>query len=120
MTSLNTDDAPATDGDLAPFEDDADSVNTLAVASVALSGMGFLTPLRLADRTDRTPARALGLFLMTWLETISGPALGLVAANRASEAQQPSKGFFLGASRAVLGVITTFLNLNWMRTRRRL
>jgi len=42
--------------DTPAFEDHDDSVNVLAVASIALSGLGFLTLLRLADRRDRTPA----------------------------------------------------------------
>jgi hypothetical protein len=85
-----------------------------------LSGLGFLTLLKLADRRDRSPAAALGLFFATSLETIGGTALGLVAASRASDAEQPGKGMLLGASGAVLGIITTVLNFNWMRTRRRL
>jgi hypothetical protein len=108
------------DTDPAPFVDDGDSVNALAVASVVLSGLGFLTLLRLADRRDRTPAKALGLFFATSLESIGGTVLGFVGARRASESEQRGKGFLLGASGAVLGIVTTLLNLNWMRTRRRL
>jgi hypothetical protein len=91
-----------------------------------LSGIGFLTLLRLADRRERTPARALLLFFATTLESISGTVLGLVAVGRVRDAARPGKGLalgkglLLGASGAVLGVITTLLNFNWMRTRRRL
>jgi hypothetical protein len=121
MTTLNTDDTSATiDGDRAAIEDHDNSVNLLAVASIALSGLGFLTLLRLADRRDRTPASALGLFFTTSLATISGTVLGLVATSQASDSEQPGKGLLLGASGAVLGIITTLLNFNWMRTRRRL
>jgi hypothetical protein len=96
-------------------------VNVLpAVASIALSGLGFLTLLKLADRSDRTPARALGLFFATSSEAISGTVLGLAVARRASDSKQPGKGLLLGASGAVLGIITILLNFNWMRTRRRL
>jgi hypothetical protein len=121
MSTLSTDDTSATlDGDPAVLEDNDDSVKALALASIALSGLGFLTLIKLADRTDRTPAKALGLFLATSFESIGGTVLGLMAARRASDAKQPGKGFLLGGSGAVLGVITTLVNFNWMRTRRRL
>jgi mannose/fructose/N-acetylgalactosamine-specific phosphotransferase system component IIC len=93
--------------------------NSLAVASVALSALGFLTLLRLADRRERTPFRALGLFLATTLESTGGTVLGLKAAGRSQETGRTSKGFLLAAAGTVLGVITTILNFNWMRTRRR-
>jgi hypothetical protein len=122
MTTLNTADISDTvvDGELAPSESQDDSVTVLAAVSVALSGMGFLTLLRLADRRERTPARALGLFLATSLETIGGTAIGLKAATQARDSKHASKVRFLGASGAVLGIVTTLMNFNWMRTRRRL
>jgi hypothetical protein len=101
-------------------EDPGTAVDMLGVASLALSGLGFLTLLKLADRRDRSPARALGLFFATSFETIGGTVLGLKAASRASESHRSRKGLLLGASGAVLGIITTVLNFNWMRTRRRL
>jgi hypothetical protein len=101
-------------------EDKQDSTNMIALAAIVLSGLGFLTLLKLADRRDRSPATALGLFLATSLETVGGTALGLVAASRASDSEQPSKGLVLGAAAAVLGVIASIMNFNWMRTRRRL
>ena len=121
MTPVNKGETSATpDGDPGAIEDHDDSVTVLAVVSIALSGVGFLTLLRLADRRDRTPARALGLFFVTWLETISGTVLGIVATSRATDSEQPGKGLLLGASGAVLGIVTAVLNFNWMRTRRRL
>jgi mannose/fructose/N-acetylgalactosamine-specific phosphotransferase system component IIC len=93
--------------------------NSLAVASVALSALGFLTLLRLADRRERTPFRALGLFCATTLESISGTVLGLVAAKRGKETGRTGRGFLIAAAGTVLGVITTILNFNWMRTRRK-
>jgi mannose/fructose/N-acetylgalactosamine-specific phosphotransferase system component IIC len=98
---------------------DEQLTNWLAVASLALSAIGFLTLLRLADRKERTPFRALGLFFATTLESTSGTALGLVAAGRSRETGRAGKGFILAAAGTVLGVITTVLNFNWMRTRRR-
>lgn len=119
--SMRADDSPtAVDGEPAASPDGDDSVTVLAIASLALSGLGFLTLLKLADRRDRSPARALGLFFATSLETVSGTVLGLKAASRAGDSNQPGKGLLLGASGAVLGIITTLLNFNWMRTRRRL
>ena len=105
----------AIDGEAA----DEQLTNWLAVASLALSAIGFLTLLRLADRKERTPFRALGLFFATTLESTSGTALGLVAAGRSRETGRAGKGFILAAAGTVLGVITTVLNFNWMRTRRR-
>ena len=98
---------------------DEQLTNSLAVASLTLSAIGFLTLLRLADRRDRTPFRALGLFLATTLESTGGTALGVVAAGRSKERAPTGMGFLLAAAGAVLGVITTVLNFNWMRTRRR-
>ena len=121
MTIRNPDGTDgAVDGDPGSLMDHDDSVSMLAIASIALSGLGFLTLLKLADRTDRTPARALGLLFSTSLETISGTVLGLKAASHARDSKQPGMGLILGASGAVLGIITTVLNFNLMRTRRRL
>jgi hypothetical protein len=109
-----------TAGTLERTDDDTSTLHALAVASVALSGLGFLTLLRLADQRERTPARALGLFFTTSVESVSGGVLGLYAASRFRDSDQPGKGFLVAAAGAVLGVITTALNVNWMRTRRRI
>jgi hypothetical protein len=122
MSSLHTDDTSGPidgDGGLAE-EYETSAMSLLAVASVALSALGFVTLLSLADRRDRTPARALGLFFATSLETIAGTVLGFAAVNQARHSQQSGKGLFLGATGAVLGIITTVMNFNWMRTRRRI
>ncbi len=101
--------------------DSGDTAAPMAVASVIVSALGFLTLLRLADRSrSRSPAHALGLFLATSVESVSGTALGLTAVSRARDVGRPGRSLLLGAAGAVLGVITTVLNVNWMRTRRRL
>ena len=94
------------------------SVDSTSLASALLSVLGFPTLLRLADRRDRTPARALGLFLATTAESIAGIVLGISGARRASDTG-PDRNIPLAAGGLVLGVITTLLNVNWMRTRRR-
>jgi hypothetical protein len=99
---------------------EAESIDTAAVASVALSAVSFLTLLKLADRRDRSPARALGLFLATSAESITGTVLGVQAIGRAREVGRPNKNLLLAAAGVVLGIITSLLNVNWMRTRRRL
>lgn len=108
-----------TDGMLESSPEEGERVDLRAVASVVLSGSAFLTLLRLADRRDRTPARALGLFLATSVESVTGTALGLSAAGRARDVGRPSRNLLLAAAGSVLGVVTTLLNINWMRTRRR-
>ena len=98
-----------------------DTAAPMAFASVVLSALGFLTLLRLADRSrERTPAGALVLFFATSLESVTGTVLGLTAVARTREVGRPSRSMLVGAAGAVLGVITTVLNFNWMRTRRRL
>jgi hypothetical protein len=100
--------------------DERQAMDALAVASVALSAIGFLTLLRLADRRDRSPAAGVGLFLASTLESTGGTALGLIAAGHNRDPARVTKGFRVAAAGTVLGVITTILNFNWMRTRRRL
>jgi hypothetical protein len=99
---------------------EAEPIDMTAVASVALSAVSFLTLLKLADRRDRSPARALGLFLATTAESITGTVLGAQAIGRAREVGRPNKNLLFGAGGLVLGLITSVLNVNWMRTRRRL
>ena len=118
--------SPDGTGDAAGAGDAADQAtadeqltNSLAVASLALSAIGFLTLLRLADRRERTPFRALGLFFATTLESTGGTVLGLMAAGRSRESAPSGKGFVLSSAGTVLGLITTILTFNWMRTRRR-
>jgi hypothetical protein len=118
-----------TDRDLQPTEepeptassedDSSDAIDTMSLASVVLSGFAFLTLLRLADRRDRSPAKALGLFLTTTSESIGGTVLGFRAIKR-SPGTQLNRNMVLAAAGTVLGIITSLLNLNWMRTRRRL
>ncbi len=93
----------------------------LALASVALSAISFMTLLRLADRRDRSPAKALGLFLATTVESTSGTGLGIAAIRRSRGEGLGShpRSFAVAAAGVVIGVITTLLNLNWMRTKRR-
>jgi len=111
---------PGANGDGRTDLDEQDGLDPLALASVALSSVGFLTLLRLADRRDRSPAAGLGLFLATTLESTGGTALGLVAAGRNKHPDRLTRSFLFAAAGSVLGIITTVLNFNWMRTRRRL
>jgi hypothetical protein len=120
--------APTPDSDDAPEADspqpdaageESGRTDLLGAASVALSAIGFLTLLRLADRSDRSPARGVGLFLATTIESVGGTVLGLSAVGQSKDVDRPTRGLLLGAAGAVLGVVTTLLNLNWMRTRRR-
>jgi hypothetical protein len=97
-----------------------ETTDPLPFVSAALSALGFMTLLRLADRRDRSPARALGLFLATSLESTLGTALGVRAVARSRQADGLSRGLLLGAAGTILGVLTTVMNFNWMRTRRRL
>ena len=111
----------SSDGMLESSPEDGERIDLMAVASVVLSGAAFLTLLKLADRRDRTPARALGLFFTTSVESVTGTALGLSAVGRARDVEmvRPSRNLLLAAAGSVLGVLTTLLNINWMRTRRR-
>ncbi len=111
---------PGPDGVDRESADERQAMDALAVASVALSAIGFLTLLRLADRRDRSPAAGVGLFLASMLESTGGTALGLVAAGQNKDSERVTKGFLVAAAGTVLGIITTILNFNWVRTRRRL
>ena len=120
MTDVTTDHQPPAGTDGTPEDRANDGSEFMGAASVALSAIGFLTLLRLADRRDRSPARGLGLFLATTTESIGGTALGLMAVGRSRDVGRPTRGLLLGSIGAVLGIVTTLLNVNWMRTRRRL
>ena len=109
----------SSDGMLESSPEDGERIDLMAVASVLLSGAAFLTLLKLADRRERTPARALGLFFTTSLESVTGTALGLSAVGRARDVGRPSPNLLLATAGSVLGVLTTLLNINWLRTRRR-
>ena len=109
----------SSDGMLESSPEDGERIDLMAVASVVLSAAAFLTLLKLADRRDRTPARALGLFVTTSVESVTGTALGLSAVGRARDDGRPSRNLLLATAGSVLGVLTTLLNINWMRTRRR-
>lgn len=103
----------------APSDGD-ERVELYGAVSAALSVVSFLTLLKLADRRDRSPFRALSLFVATTTESITATVLGATAVSQARESDRPSRGMVLGAAGTVLGIITTLLNFNWMRTRRRL
>jgi hypothetical protein len=60
------------------------------------------------------------LFLATSLESTVGTALGVTAVKRSRQSDGLSRGLLLGAAGTLLGVLTTVMNFNWMRTRRRL
>jgi hypothetical protein len=123
MTAATRDDpdtAPGADGLPQEMDEPPDRTEFVAGVSVALSAMGFMTLLRLADRRDRSPARGLFLFLATSVESIGGTVLGMMAVGRSRDSGRPTRGVLLGAAGTVLGIVTTVLNVNWMRTRRRL
>lgn len=93
--------------------------NGLAVVSAILSGMGFLTLLKLADRSNRTPAKALGLFLATSLESTGGTIVGLTALRQIRSTEAHLRGRLLAAAGVAVGALTSVLTLNWMRMERR-
>jgi hypothetical protein len=119
MTNPNSGSAEETAEAAYGSVDQPESADVRAFASVVLSTLSFLTLLRLADRRDRTPARAVGLFIATTTESITGATLGLITVTQTRD-DRPNRNFLLGAAGLVLGVITTLLNFNWMRTRRRM
>jgi hypothetical protein len=94
----------------------------LSLASLALSSVSFLTLLRLADRSDRSPARALRLFLVLVTECVGGTALGVAALRSREDGEGEGPGGAETAAAAagtLLGIVTMLLTFNWMRTRRR-
>jgi hypothetical protein len=95
---------------------DQGSVDALALASVGLSAISFVTFFNLADRRT-TPLRGFGYFLMTSAESLTGTVLGVMAVRRADKIGRPPRAFFLGVVGAALGGFTTLLNFNFMRTR---
>jgi len=100
--------------------EDDQNVELLGAASVGLGVLGFFTLLRLADRRDRSPFRALMLFFATTAESTGATVLGTLVISKSRRGAASSQGFLLGATGTVLGILTTALNLNWMRTRRRI
>lgn len=99
--------------------DDDQRVELLGAASTVLALLSFFTLIKLADQSERTPLRALGLFFATTTESVTAAALGASAVSQARQSDRLSRGLVLGAAGTVLGIITTLLNFNWMRTRRR-
>lgn len=122
MSEASPEDRSSLEGAPPAEEPGADDqrVELFGTLSAGLAVLSFLTLLRLADRRDRTPFRALGLFLTTTAESIAATVLGAKAVAQRGESDQVSRGFVLGAAGTVLGVITTLLTFNWMRTRRRM
>jgi hypothetical protein len=119
MTTASNDQTADSEDESAGSMESTGPIDSMSLASVALSALGFLTLLRLADRQERTPARALRLFFATTSESIGGALLGVVAVKRSDDAL-PDRNVLLAGAGIVLGVVTTLLNFNWMRTRRRL
>jgi hypothetical protein len=99
-----------------PDDTDAD---LLGAASAGLGALGFLTLLRAADRRERTPARSLGLWLAATAESQGAVLLGALAVSKRRGSGVPGRGVILGAAGVVLGSLSLVLNLNWLRTRRR-
>ena len=122
MSELSVSDRSPSEGETSvdePSQDDQ-RVELLGAASTALAVVSFLTLVKLADRRDRTPLRAVGLFFATTAESVTATALGATAVTQAKQSDRFSRGYLLGAAGTVIGVITTLLNFNWMRTRRRI
>ena len=122
MSEAATDDPSSLEAESSAAQSGTDDqrMELLGLASAGLAAISFLTLLRLADRQDRTPLRALGLFFATTTESVTATALGARVLSQRGESDHVSRGLVLGAAGTVLGVITTLLNFNWMRTRRRL
>ena len=93
--------------------------NGLAVVLAVVSGMGFLTLLKLVGRSNRTPARALGLFGMTSLESGAGMLIGFTALRQIHATEPRPPGGILALLGVAVGAITSVLTFNWMRLERR-
>ena len=122
MTDVSVNGGLSTDlDDLGGATSDEDqNMELLGAASAGLGVLGFLTLLRLADRRDRSPFRALMLFFATTAESTGATVLGALVISKSPRGAASTRGLLLGAAGTVLGALTTVLNFNWMRTRRRI
>ena len=117
---VETGDAQRTPPESGETQQGPSELNRLGIASLAVSSTGFLTMLKMADRRTRTPARALLLFLATTLEFASGILLGARALQQIGDPDRHERGVLPAAAGIVIGVVTSLLTFNWMRTKRRM
>ncbi len=95
-------------------------LNRLGIGSFAVSGIGFLTFIKMTDRSTRTPAKGLGLFLATTIGFAGGTIMRIVALNQIRHAESHERGLLAAIAGVAIGSLTGLLTLNWLRTARQL
>ena len=88
-------------------------------ASAGLGVLSFFTLLRLGNGRERSPLRTLAVWLAATAEANGATVLGALAIKKNRATGVPSRGLLLAAVGVVLGSFSLVLDLNFLRTRRR-